>query len=74
MDSDYWRMAAEEEAYKRMDFFNQDGKRQWKVIHIGALNSAPEFVEIMTKLQQNWVTLDNERKLKMSHQTSLLMM
>ena len=44
---------AEEEALKRLEFFIPDGRRQWKVIHMGSLNAAPKFVAMMMKLKMN---------------------
>ena len=57
MYSGYWKVVAEEEARKRMAFFIPDGKRRWKVMHMGDLNSAPTSVAMMMKLQMEWDTL-----------------
>ena len=50
MDSEYWKIVVEEEAHKIMVFFSPDGKRKWKVMLMGSLNSAPTFVSMMMKL------------------------
>ena len=49
-ESGYCQVAAEEEARKRLAFFTPDGKRRWKVIHMGDLNAAPTFAEMMVNL------------------------
>ena len=41
----------EEEARERLELLTPDGKQQWKVMPIGALNSAPTFVAMMMKLK-----------------------
>ena len=64
MDSDYWKVVSEEEALKRLTLFDLDRKRQWKVMPMGDLNSAPTFVSMMMKLNIEWVTLAKERVLK----------
>ena len=51
MGSSYWKVVAEEEVRERLLFFIPDGNRQWKVMPIGDLNAAPEFVAMMTKLK-----------------------
>ena len=48
-----------------MEFFIPNGKRQWKVTPMGALNAAPIFVAMMMKLQMEWDTLSKERGLKL---------
>ena len=57
MDSGYWQVVAEEEAHEILAFLTPDGKRWWKVMHMGALNADPKFVAIMMKLQMEWDTL-----------------
>ena len=41
---------------------------------MGALNAAPTFVSMMMKLQMEWETLAQERRLKNLHQKILRMM
>ena len=48
---------AEEEARERLALFNLDGKRRWKVMPTGALNSYLTFAEIVMKLKMEWDTL-----------------
>ena len=50
MDSGYWQVLSEEEERERLTFLNPDGKRRWKVMHIGDLNADPTFVAMMMKL------------------------
>ena len=38
MNSEYWKVVAEEEAREILELFNPDGKRQWKVMPMGDLN------------------------------------
>jgi hypothetical protein len=54
MDSGYWQVFAELEARSRLAFFTPTGKKRWKVMPMGALNSAATFVAMMTKLQTKW--------------------
>ena len=51
MDSGYWKVVAEEDVRERLELFNPDGKRQWKVMPMGDLNAAPKFVAMMMKLK-----------------------
>ena len=51
MDSVYWKVIAEEEVHKRMEFFTPDVKCRWKLMPMGDLNSAPTVVLMMIKLQ-----------------------
>ena len=44
IDSGYWQVLAEGEAWQTLSFFIPDGKRQWKVIPMGALYAAPTFI------------------------------
>ena len=50
MDSGYWQVVAEEEARKRLELFTPEGKRQWKLTPMGALNKAPKFLAMTMKL------------------------
>ena len=50
MDSGYWQVMEEYGARERLEFFTPDGKQWWKVMPTGALNMAPTFVSIITKL------------------------
>ena len=63
MDSGYWQVVAEKEARERLTFFTQDEKNRWKVMPMGALNSAPTFVAMMMKLQEEWDALARSRGL-----------
>ena len=58
----------EEYNYKILELFAPNGKRQCKVIPMGALNAAPTFVAMMMKLQMKWDTLAKDREIKMLHQ------
>ena len=51
MDSGYWQVVAEEEAREIREFFTPDGKSKCKMMTMGALNSDPTFVAMMTKIQ-----------------------
>ena len=57
MDSVYWQVVVEEEAHKRLAFFNPGGKRQCKVMPMGDLNPPPIFVSMVMKLQMEWDTI-----------------
>ena len=57
MDSCYWQVGAEEEAREILSLFTPDRKWRWKVMPIGDLNSAPQFVAMMIKLYMEWDTL-----------------
>ena len=57
MDSGYWQLVAEEVAREIMASFTSYGKWWCKVMPMGALNAAPAFVAMMTKLQMEWDTL-----------------
>ena len=72
MDSGYWKLATEEEAWERMELLSPDRKIRWKLILIGYLNEAPTFV--LMKLQIEWDKLAKEHGLKMFHQKWFLMM
>ena len=61
MDSGYWQVVAELEARSRLAFFTPTGKKQWKVMPMGALNSAATFVAMMTKLQVKWDEIAEQR-------------
>ena len=63
MGSGYWKVIAKDEAQERLQFFNLYRKQRWKVMTMGALKTAPTFVEIMVDLQKEWDTLDNDIKL-----------
>ena len=47
-----------------MTFFNLEGERQWKVMHMGALSSVLKFVSTMMIIQVEWDTFSKERRLK----------
>ena len=51
MDSGYWQIVSEKEARSRLAFFTPEGKKWWKVMPMGALNSASTFIAMMTKLK-----------------------
>ena len=53
MDSGYWKVVAEEEAQKRLIFFNPKRKFWLKVMPMRDLNAAPTFVAILMKLKWN---------------------
>jgi hypothetical protein len=61
LDSGYWQIASDMEARARLAFFTPTGKKRWKVMPMGALNSAATFVAMMTKLQHKWDRLAKER-------------
>ena len=73
MDSGYCQVVSEYQARKRLEFFTLYGKRWWKVVPMGALNSAPKFVFMMMKLQMEWETIAKERGFKMLHQNLFLL-
>ena len=50
----------EEYNYKILALFALNGKRQCKVIPMGALNAAPTFVAMMMELKMEWYTLAKE--------------
>ena len=57
MESGYCQLVAEEEAREILALFTLYVKWQWKVIPMGALNTAPTFVAMKMKLQMEWDTL-----------------
>ena len=61
MDSGYWQIMAEPEARAKLAFFTPAGKMRWKVMPMGALNSASTFVAMMMKLRRKWNALAAER-------------
>ena len=67
MYSGYFQVVVEEDARKILASFTPDRKRRWKLMPMGVLNVAPMFVEIMVKLQMEWVILYKDRGLKMLH-------
>ena len=73
MDIGYWQVVAEEEARERLELLTPDGKRRWKVMHMGDLNAAPTYVAMMMKLRMEWDTLAKERGFIL-HQELLLIM
>ena len=50
MGSGYWKVVMEDEEQEILEFFAPEGKRQWKVMPMGALNSAATFLAMMMKL------------------------
>ena len=58
------QVVTEEEAHKILEFFAPNGKRRWKVMHMGDLNTDPTFLAMIMKLQMEWDTLAKERCLK----------
>ena len=54
MYNGYLQVVAEETVFKRLALFTPEGKRQWKVMSMGALNAAPTFVAIMMNMQMGW--------------------
>ena len=64
MDSEYWKVVSEEEAHKRLEIFTTDGKRWWKVMTMGPLNTALPFLAMVMELLMEWYTLDKECVLK----------
>ena len=65
MGSGYWQVVSEEEVCERLVFYTPKGKRQWKVIPAGHLNSDPTFLSMAMKLQTEWDTIAKENSLKM---------
>ena len=61
LDSGYWQVVAEKEAREKLAFFTPDGKKRWKVMPMGALNSASTFVAMMMELQRQWQALAEDR-------------
>ena len=64
MDSSYWKVFAEEEAFKILELFTPDGKWRCKLMPIGDLNAYTTFLATTMKLQMEWDTLSKERGLK----------
>ena len=64
MEIGYWKVLEEEEARKILELFTPDGNRRWRVMPMGALNSAQTFVTMTTKLKIECDTLAKERGLK----------
>ena len=57
MGSGYWKVLADQEAQERLELFTPDGKRIWKLMPMGDLNTSPTFVAMAMKLQMEWDTL-----------------
>ena len=51
IDSGYWKVVLEEEAFKILALFTPDGNQLWKVIPMGSLNADPTLLAMMMKLQ-----------------------
>ena len=64
MDNGYWKVVAEEEAHKRLEFFTLDGKRRWEVMPMGDLNAARTLVAMIMKIEMKWYTLAKDRGFK----------
>ena len=54
-------MVLPKEAREKLYFFKPDGKKRWKLMPMGALNSAPVFVAMILELQGRWNKLAVER-------------
>ena len=54
MDSGYWQIVAEPEAWAWLAFFTPKGKKRQTVMPMGALNSAPTFISMMLTLREHW--------------------
>ena len=74
MYSGHWKVVMEEEARKRLELSTLDRNRQWRVIPMRALNTAPKFVAMTMKPQMECYILYKERGLNCFNQTLLLMM
>eukprot|EP00957_Ditylum_brightwellii_P063050 4785473-Ditylum_brightwellii.AAC.1 len=53
-DLGYWQVVAKEDLQAKLVFIIPGGKKQWKVLSLGALKSAPTSVAMMLDLQENW--------------------
>ena len=65
-DSGYWKVVADKDAREILKLFTLDGKRRWKVMPMGALNTASTFVAMMKKLKMECDKLAKESRLKNS--------
>jgi hypothetical protein len=54
LDCGYWQVALDPESQARTAFFTPSGKKHWKVMPMGFLNSHAIFVAMMSKLQLTW--------------------
>lgn len=71
LDSGYWQILAEKEARTRLAFFTPEGKKRWKDIPMGALNSTATFVTMMNTLKSQWDELAANEVSRMSEAKSL---
>ena len=54
MDSGYKQVVAEEDSREILALFVPEGKRQWKVMPMGALNAASTFVAMIMHIKMEW--------------------
>jgi hypothetical protein len=52
LDCGYWQVALEEKSRAKTAFFTPDGKRRWRVMPMGFLNSHAIFVSMMAELKK----------------------
>ena len=57
MDSGFWQVVAYKEERAYIYFLIPNGKRCWKYLPMGSLNSAPICVVIVTNIQYKWYLL-----------------
>jgi hypothetical protein len=55
MDAGYWQIETEEASRDRLAFFVPNGKLQWTVMPMDALNAPAVFVAMMAILQAEWL-------------------
>ena len=54
LDCGYWQVALEKKSRAKTAFFTPDGKRRWRVMPMGFLNSHAIFVSMMADLKKEW--------------------
>ena len=64
MDAGYWQTETEEASRDRLAFFVPNGKLQWTVMPMGALNAHAVFVAMMAVLQEEWLASATKAGLK----------
>ena len=65
-DSGYWQIFLEINSRAKLAFFTPNGKKQWTVMPMGALNSSSIFVAMAADLQAAWDTLTASRNIDTS--------
>ena len=64
MDAGYWQIETEEASRDRLAFFVPNGKLQWTVMPMGALNAHAVLVAMMAVLQEEWLASATKAGLK----------